>query len=168
MVALTGIEPDGCQFSPVQLGLTGCVFSPVGIPGWTETLPRTADVTAQSQRSRSKVVGLTGAGEASDLRAFVLHPTTRLAEGNISGNHRRGLPMAALSNEKRRAWKSTSDRCRQWVGPPPGRSLAPRGGASSASPRTSCAFAPIGCTDWAGALRAFRKRLANWDLLAGE
>jgi len=52
MVALTGIEPDGCQFSSVQLGLSGCVFSSVGIPRWSETPPRTADVTAQSQRSR--------------------------------------------------------------------------------------------------------------------
>ena len=64
MVALTGIEPDGCQFSPVQLGLSGCVFSPVGIPGCSETPPRTADVTAQSQRSR----GPRGAGEAAELR----------------------------------------------------------------------------------------------------
>ena len=58
LVALTGIEPDGCQFSLVQLGLTGCVFSPVGIPGCSETPPRTAVVTAQSQRSR----GPRGAG----------------------------------------------------------------------------------------------------------
>ena len=50
MVALTGIEPDGCQFTSVQLGLSGCVFSAVGIPGCSETPPRTADVTAQSQR----------------------------------------------------------------------------------------------------------------------
>ena len=52
LVALTGIEPDGCQFSSVHLGLSGCVFSPVGIRGWWETPLRTADVTAQSQRSR--------------------------------------------------------------------------------------------------------------------
>jgi|ERR1035441_3904200 hypothetical protein len=52
MVALTGIEPDGCRFSSVQLGLSSCVFSPVGIPRWSETPPRTADVTAQSQRGR--------------------------------------------------------------------------------------------------------------------
>jgi len=26
MVALTGIEPAGCQFSSVQLGLSSCVF----------------------------------------------------------------------------------------------------------------------------------------------
>jgi len=30
MVALTGIEPDGCEFRPVQLGLSRCVFSAVG------------------------------------------------------------------------------------------------------------------------------------------
>src|ERR1039457_7222014 len=35
-----GIEPDGCQFSPVQFGLSGCVFSAVGIPGCSETPPR--------------------------------------------------------------------------------------------------------------------------------
>src|ERR1700680_1152043 len=29
MVALTGIEPVGCQFSSVQLGLSRYVFSPV-------------------------------------------------------------------------------------------------------------------------------------------
>jgi hypothetical protein len=50
MVALTGIEPAGCQFSSGELGLSGCVFSTVGIPRWPKTLPRTADVTAQSQR----------------------------------------------------------------------------------------------------------------------
>ena len=61
MVALTGIEPDGCRFSSVQLGLSSCVFSPVGIPRWSETPPRTADVTAQSQRSRGPGVD-TGEG----------------------------------------------------------------------------------------------------------
>ncbi len=59
MVALTGIEPDGCQFSSVWLGLSGWVFSAAGIPGCSETPPRTADVTAQSQRIR----GQTGAGD---------------------------------------------------------------------------------------------------------
>jgi hypothetical protein len=44
MVALTEIEPEGCQFRSVQLGLSGCVFSAVGIPGWSETPPRIADV----------------------------------------------------------------------------------------------------------------------------
>src|SRR5260221_10950062 len=52
MVALTGIEPEGWQFSSLQLGLSGCVFSAAGIPGCSETPLRTADVTAQSQRSR--------------------------------------------------------------------------------------------------------------------
>jgi hypothetical protein len=47
MVALMGIEPDGCQFSSVLLGPSGCVFSPVGIPGCSEAPLRTADVTAQ-------------------------------------------------------------------------------------------------------------------------
>ena len=51
MVALTGIEPEGWQFSPVQLSLSGCGFGTVGIPGCSGTPPRTADVTAQSQRS---------------------------------------------------------------------------------------------------------------------
>jgi hypothetical protein len=65
MVALTGIEPDGWRFSPVQLGLTGCVFSTARIPRCSETPPQTADVTAQSQRkyfpkvnARSKHLGL--------------------------------------------------------------------------------------------------------------
>src|ERR1039457_6030631 len=52
MVALTGVEPDGCQFRPVQMGLSGCVLSPVGIPRSSE---------AQSQRSR----GPRDAGEAA-------------------------------------------------------------------------------------------------------
>src|ERR1017187_2873039 len=51
MVALTGVEPDGCQFSSVQLGLSSCVFSTVGVPGSPGMPPRAADVTAQSQRS---------------------------------------------------------------------------------------------------------------------
>jgi hypothetical protein len=54
LVALTGIEPDGWQFSTVQFGLCGCVFSRVGIPRWSETPLRTADVTAQSQRGRGR------------------------------------------------------------------------------------------------------------------
>ncbi len=52
MVALTGIEPDGGQFRPVQLSPSGCGFITVGIPGWCGRPPRTADVTTQSQRSR--------------------------------------------------------------------------------------------------------------------
>jgi len=64
MVALTGIEPDGWQFRRVQIGLSGCVFSAVGIPGCSGTPPRTADVTAQSQRGR----GPKGAGEADPLQ----------------------------------------------------------------------------------------------------
>ena len=63
MVALTGIEPDGRRFSSVELGLSSCVFSTAGVPGCSETPPRTADVTAQSQRSR----GTRGAGEAVAL-----------------------------------------------------------------------------------------------------
>src|ERR1035437_6026912 len=63
MVALTGVEPDGWQFRRVQMGLSGCVFSAVGIPGCSGTPPRTADVTAQSQRS----FGRRGAGEAATL-----------------------------------------------------------------------------------------------------
>jgi hypothetical protein len=42
--AITGIEPDGWQFRSVHLGLSGCVFSPVGIPRWSETPPRSRDV----------------------------------------------------------------------------------------------------------------------------
>jgi len=37
LVALTGIEPDGWQFRRVQMGLSSCVFSLVGIPGCSET-----------------------------------------------------------------------------------------------------------------------------------
>src|ERR1017187_10085732 len=61
MVVLPGVDPDGCQFRPVQMGLSGCVLSPVGSPRWSETPPQTAAVTAQSQRSR----GPRGAGEAA-------------------------------------------------------------------------------------------------------
>src|SRR5689334_2890931 len=50
MVALTGIEPAVGQFGPVQLGLSSCVFSTVGFTRGSETPPRRADVTAQSQR----------------------------------------------------------------------------------------------------------------------
>ena len=54
LVALTGIEPEGWQFSPVQLSLCGCGFSTLGILGCSGTPPRTADVTARSQRSRGR------------------------------------------------------------------------------------------------------------------
>ena len=65
MVALTGVEPAVRQFSSVQLGLSGCRFSTVGIPGWPKTPPRTADVVARSWRtSRAE-----GAGEAAALLA---------------------------------------------------------------------------------------------------
>src|ERR1035437_350087 len=64
MVALTGVEPANRQFSSVQFSLSGCRFSTVGIPGWSGIPPRSADVTAQSQRSR----GQRGAGEAAALR----------------------------------------------------------------------------------------------------
>ena len=73
LVALTGIEPDGCQFSLVQLGLTGCVFSPVGIPRCSETPPRTADVTAQSQRGPEPEGR--GARERTDAAAFRKWPS---------------------------------------------------------------------------------------------
>jgi len=68
LVALTGIEPEGCQFSPVQLGPSGCVFSTGGIPGCSETPPRTADVTAQSQRSG----GTRALTDAAAFRKFSL------------------------------------------------------------------------------------------------
>src|ERR1035437_4090507 len=65
MVALTGVEPAVRQFSSVQLGLSGCRFSTVGIPGCPKTPPRTADVVARSWRtSRAE-----GAGEAAGLLA---------------------------------------------------------------------------------------------------
>ena len=47
MVALTGVEPADRQFSSVQLGLSGCRFSTVGVPGYSGIPPRSADVTAQ-------------------------------------------------------------------------------------------------------------------------
>jgi hypothetical protein len=69
MVALTGIEADNRQFDSVQLGLSGCDFSAVGIPGCSETTARTADVTAHSQRSRSApvdaTIGARGRGSGS-------------------------------------------------------------------------------------------------------
>jgi hypothetical protein len=70
MVALMGIEPDGWQFGSAQLGLSGCRFSTVGIPGCSGTPPRTADVTAQSQR----IHGQTGAGNrrAADVRDSIV------------------------------------------------------------------------------------------------
>jgi hypothetical protein len=51
MVALTGVEPADRQFSSVHVGLSGCRFSTVGIPGWPETPQRTADVVARSWRT---------------------------------------------------------------------------------------------------------------------
>jgi hypothetical protein len=66
LVALTGIEPDGCQFDSVQLGLSGCVFSAVGIPGCSETTARTADVTAQSWCAPvDATIGARGRGSGS-------------------------------------------------------------------------------------------------------
>jgi hypothetical protein len=72
MVALTGIEPDGSRFGSVQVGLSSCVFSRVGIRRWSETVPRTADVTAQSQRSRGSQGRGRGCGASGNL------PTSRL------------------------------------------------------------------------------------------
>jgi hypothetical protein len=67
MVALTGFEPAYRQFGRVQLRLSSCVFSPVGIPRWSETPPQTADVTAQSQRRVRR------SGEGG-LRSFGVSP----------------------------------------------------------------------------------------------
>jgi hypothetical protein len=86
MVALTGIEPAGYQFSSVQLSLSGCVFSTVGIPGYSETPPRTADVTAQSQRScdASPVHAAVGARGAVAVRAHApAIPETALVRKRI-------------------------------------------------------------------------------------
>ena len=54
LVALTGIEPGGWRFRPFQLGLSGCVFSTRGILRCSGIPPRTAGVTAQSQRGRGR------------------------------------------------------------------------------------------------------------------
>src|ERR1035437_2213704 len=66
MVALTGVEPAVRQFSSVQLSLSGCGFSTVGIPRCSETLPRTTDVVARSWRTSR---GRRGADEATALHA---------------------------------------------------------------------------------------------------
>jgi len=78
LVALTGIEPDGWQFWPVRLGLSGCVFSPAGILGCFGTPPRTADVTAQSGAEGR---GRGGAGQAAALRKL---PMPRAEAVNFS------------------------------------------------------------------------------------
>src|ERR1035441_4448554 len=48
MVALTGVEPAVRQFSSVQLGLSGCRVSTVGVLGWAEMPPRSAAVLPRS------------------------------------------------------------------------------------------------------------------------
>src|ERR1035437_8130017 len=64
MVALTGIEPDGCRFSSVQLGLSSCVFSPVGIPA----------------RSRIFLLGAAGEQEENGLGASASGPARTLTQ----------------------------------------------------------------------------------------
>src|ERR1019366_6640243 len=64
MVALTGIEPDGCRFSSVQLGLSSCVFSPVGIPA----------------RSRIFLLGAAGELEENGLGASASGPARTLTQ----------------------------------------------------------------------------------------
>src|SRR5579862_2995773 len=95
MVALTGIEPDRGQFSSVQLGLSSCVFSPVGIPRWSETPPRTADVTAQSQRTHVGHV----------------HATVR-AHGTVVAAGRFSRPLSAVIRKNQLANSMRRTRCR--------------------------------------------------------
>ena len=112
MVALTGIEPDGCQSSSVQLGLSGCVFSTVGIPGRSETPLRTADVTAQSQRSR-RAEGRGRGRRASEidqssLRVPVIHARPgHSPEGTTSAGTTFRL-MGLLSNGHRPFFRATT------------------------------------------------------------
>jgi hypothetical protein len=48
LVALTGVEPAVRQFSSVQLGLSGCRFSTVGVRKVIEHTPRIRDVLPRS------------------------------------------------------------------------------------------------------------------------
>jgi hypothetical protein len=66
------------------LRLSGCVFSPLGIRGWSEKPLRTADVTAQSQRSR-------GPRAHTDAAAF---PKITLASPpDVPGSRLRSRPI---------------------------------------------------------------------------
>src|ERR1035437_8923907 len=99
MVALTGVEPANRQFSSAQLGLSGCRFSIVGIPGCSETPPRSADVTAQSQRRRvawaelaaELILAFTVAGENRRHRRWQLDPARLLRLGAFENQPIPGL-----------------------------------------------------------------------------
>ena len=56
LVALTGIEPDHCQFSPVQFKLSSCVFGPVGTPSVVDLGLRAAGVVCRWSVSSKRVL----------------------------------------------------------------------------------------------------------------
>jgi hypothetical protein len=101
MVALTGIEPEGCQFSPVQLGLSGCVFSTVGISRCSETPPRT------SQRSHS------AAFRAENIR---IQPESSIERRRLSTTAR-GTSTSRRQNSQV-DFVNTAESSATWIGRP--------------------------------------------------
>src|ERR1035441_6372715 len=88
LVALTGIEPDGWRFSSVQPGLSVGFFRPGGIPRWSGTPPRTADVTARSQRSR-RPTGVRGRGRSLGPKQY--RSIWSLDDARVSYSQERGI-----------------------------------------------------------------------------
>src|ERR1017187_5094485 len=101
MVALTGVEPDGYQSSSVQLGLSGCVFSAVGI----HDAPEYRHGAPTSQRSHSAVVGREAGGgrSPSGIAVSIIHQHlnnwTRAIGAAIAFCHQSGQPLAHRSEE---------------------------------------------------------------------
>ena len=58
----TGIEPDGCQFSSVQLGLSGCQYS------WYSKMVENTVRTPTSQRSHSAAMSQGRGADAAEFR----------------------------------------------------------------------------------------------------
>src|SRR3984957_1070032 len=101
MVALTGIEPDGCQVGSVRLRVSSCVFSAVGIPRWSKTPPRTADVTAQSQRGRE----LRYADESAPLSRIPLLSILAVAFRTYNRTETMGYEKDRMIQEGEQGWR---------------------------------------------------------------
>src|ERR1017187_289797 len=125
MVALTGVEPAVRQFGSVQLGLSGCRFSTVGIPECAEIPPRRADVVARSAPAPKKKAAHPR-GRLRLLRARARPPRF----GNCPSNLQ--MPTGAL---KLRAG-TVDQRCDHSV--PPHAGTCRKGGLAS-GPVSECA-----------------------------
>src|ERR1019366_8824278 len=142
MVALTGIEPDGCRFSSVQLGLSSCVFSPVGIPA----------------RSRIFLLGAAGEQEENGLGASASGPARTLTQNVPLGSRVVSQKVNFLGQGNKGGLISSAVR-RRTGEYPPARLLLPGG----LEPRSLCCSVevPTGGLREAGCRRTRRRRVSR-------